>query len=585
MTLFLMWLAMLGALWAAERGPARFPFAVAALVVLAAAALLPLGDPLRATLLAAIIAVAIVGLSAVKHHHSGMKLTVADLWLTFSGSIPFILRQYRRTSVLTIAASAALGLAAIATVALAAGPPVSLDVRIVLFASATALYLMLYRGSGGAGAFRPGVTERARFFSGFMASLIDVSSWWRSDGLRLSDIAKDPLPLESAPSPRRPGRTSPLPDIIVVQHESLFDPRIFGLPVEPEIARFFSPPTSRSGRLQVEIYGGGSWQTEFSLLTGLASRSFGPDSYFLFKKGTDRFHHSLPRSLSSLGYRTMLAAACRRGFMSYDAFYGSIGVDERLFSEDFPPPFDIARFDDTSSDAMFLEATRRAFEESVGRDPMPVFLYALTNFNHGPHDRRRVPLGRFETERAFALASLPDAHYAEYYARLAETASSWKTFRTSLAARFPERSMLVVHYGDHQPVMTRRIEAALGLVEDHRRQFKTFFAIEGINVEPSSIENLPDAGLDVAFLGTVALQAARLPLDPVFATRASLLADCGDDYFASTSDRKRRFHRSLVDLGLIETAAFPRRRFFAPDIGSGTGSCGIVATRRPSREA
>jgi hypothetical protein len=561
MTLFLIWLAMLGALWVAEHGAARFPFAVAALVYLAAAALLIVGDPLRATLLAAIMAVVIAGFSAVKHHHSGTRLTVADLWLTFSGSIPFILRQYRRTSAITIAAAAALALAVIATLSLAAGPPVRLDLRVGLLAVATALYLLLYRASGGAGAFRPTVTERAHVFSGFMASLIDVSSWWRSAGLRLGDIARDPLPL----SARIPGRASHQPDILVVQHESLFDPRIFGLPVEPEIERFLSPPAGRSGRLHVEIYGGGSWQTEFSMLTGLSSRSFGPDSYFLFRKGAGRFHHSLPRSLSGLGYRAMLAAACRRQFMGYDAFYDSIGVDERLFSEDFPPPFDLARFEDTSSDAMFLQAAGRAFAERLARDSMPVFLLALTNFNHGPHDRRRVPPGSFETARAFAHASLPDAHYAEYYARLAETVASWTALRTSLAARFPDRPMLVVHYGDHQPVMTRRIEAALGIAEDDRRQFTTFFAIEGINLQPASIGDLPDAGLDVAFLGTVALRAAGLPLDPIFATRASLLADCGEDYFASTSERKRRFHRSLVDMGLIETGP-PQDGVLAPEL-------------------
>jgi hypothetical protein len=60
------------------------------------------------------------------------------------------------------------------------------------------------------------------------------------------------------------------------------------------------------------------------------------------------------------------------------------------------------------------------------------------------------------------------------------------------------------------------------------------------------------ADLDIAFLGTVALQRAGLSLDPIFATRASLLDDCGETYFASASERKRRFHRTLVDLGLID---------------------------------
>src|SRR5258708_25189604 len=89
------------------------------------------------------------------------------------------------------------------------------------------------------------------------------------------------------------------------------------------------------------------------------------------------------------------------------------------------------------------------------------FLYALTNFNHGPHNRRLVAPGRFESERAFAAASLPDAHYAEYYARLVETAVTWNRLKSELAARFPGLPMLVVNYGDHQPVMALRIAAKI----------------------------------------------------------------------------------------------------------------------------
>ena len=50
------------------------------------------------------------------------------------------------------------------------------------------------------------------------------------------------------------------------------------------------------------------------------------------------------------------------------------------------------------------------------------------------------------------------------------------------------------------------------------------------------------------------MQQAGLPLDEIFATRASLLEQCGEAYFASTSERKRRFHRTLVELGVIDVA-------------------------------
>ena len=79
---------------------------------------------------------------------------------------------------------------------------------------------------------------------------------------------------------------------------------------------------------------------------------------------------------------------------------------------------------------------------------------------------------------------------------------------------------------------------------------------------PSRVSNDPSGGLvagrgtdlDIAALGTVALQHAGLPLDEIFATRASLLEHCGERYFASSSERKRRFHRTLVERGIIDLA-------------------------------
>ena len=360
------------------------------------------------------------------------------------------------------------------------------------------------------------------------------------------DVASTPLGLSQPIA----GRIDIRPDIIVIQHESVFDPRLYDLPVDERIAEFLTPKGALTGRLHVDIYGGGSWQTEFSLLTGLSSASFGPDSYFLFKKGVGRFRHSLPSELMALGYRTMLSTSCRREFMNYDAFYGGIDVDERVFSDGFPPPFDLAEFEINNSDAAFFAATRGALERSLDRDPAPRFLMALTNFNHGPHETRLVPPGRYETERGFALAALPDGNYGEYYARLTETAESYAAFRAALKERYPDRPMLIVRYGDHQPTLTRGIEDALGIHSDDPRQFETFYAIEAVNFEPA-LARVPEK-LDIAMLGTVALQASGLPLDAVSATRADLIGECGALYMATASERKKRFHKTLIDQGLID---------------------------------
>ena len=560
MILLLIFLAAIGVIALAERSVEHLLFAIAAFSFDVAVLLFIVADVDRAILLACVLAAAITAASVIKYNHSALKLIVTDLPLVFAGTVPFFLVQYPRAVLAVLAGSAALALAAVAALMYGTGPPIPLEVRVALFSLTFVGVAAAYRISGGAGSFQRITAQRRCFYSTFMASLIDPHSWRQFRGLALSDIATDPLPLMASV----PARSIHYPDIIIIQHESIFDPRVFGLPIEPIVEGFLSPENGLHGILNVDIFGGGSWQSEFSLLTGLSSASFGSNAYYLFKQGAGRFHNSLPHSLAALGYKTMLTSSCRRSFLNYDEFYRSIGINERIFADDFPLPFDVRQFETTNSDALFLKAAFAAHTRRIADDPTPRFLYALTNFNHGPHSRRLVAPGQFERERGFAASSLPDARYAEYYARLAETASTWKRLKSELATKFPERPMLIVHYGDHQPVVTRQIERQLKLPSDARRAFRTFYAIEFLNILPDRFFSAPGTDLDIAFLGTVALQQAGLPLDPIFATRASLLDHCRDTYFASPSDRKRRFHRTLVNLGMIDmTPGAQRGRYSA----------------------
>jgi len=560
MILALILLAAIGVILLAERSAEHLPFAIATLFLSAAAISFIVGDFDRAILLASVLAAAITAASIIKHDYSALKLVVTDLPLIFAGTVPFFISQYPRAVLAALTGAALLILVAIAALLHGTGPSASLDLRVFLFCVTLVCVAMAFRISGGRTSFRQIIAQRRCFYSTFMASLIDPHSWRQAGGLALSDIANEPLPLMAAV----PARTIEYPDIIVIQHESVFDPRVYGLPIEPTVEALLSPENGLHGILTVDIFGGGSWQSEFSLLTGLSSASFGSNAYYLFKQGAGRFHNSLPHALEALGYRTMLASSCRRSFLNYDEFYRSIGISERIFSDDFPSPFDVRQFEATNSDTIFLKAAFAAYAKGIADDPAPRFLYALTNFNHGPHNRGLAAHGRFERERAFAASSFADAQYAEYYARLAETASIWKLLKLELAARFPKRPVLIVHYGDHQPVMAKRINRRLKLPDDARRAFRTFYAMETLNISPDRLTSGPGADLDIAFLGTVALQQAGLPLDPIFATRASLLDHCRDTYFASPSERKCRFHRTLVNLGMIDTGPAVRQGHYSP---------------------
>jgi hypothetical protein len=551
MTAFLTLLASVGAFGVAERRREYLFFGLTAFAALIAIILLVVNDLQISIALASLLAAAIIGTSGFKFNLSGFKLSASDVPLLFAGTMRFVFVQYRRMVALFLLSALCLVIAAVSVLTYVVKTPVPLEHRLGFLVFAIGVCGLTYWKTGVAEKTRATLNQNHSFFSSFIASLVQSCSFQRAGTLRMSDISNIGLPL-CAPIAARCTR---FPDILIIQHESLFDPRTYGLPVDDDIGNFLSPSHGIHGGLNVDIFGGGSWQSEFSLLTGLSSASFGRDSYHLYKRGAGRFAHSLPDSLGKLGYDTTLAAACRRDFLNYNLFYSSIGMKERVFTDDLPAPFDLDAFEKSSSDAMFLEAATDVLSKKLDTQAAPQFLYALTNFNHGPHDIARTAPGRFEAQRAFAYASLPDAQYAEYYARLSETAATWRAMKARLASRHPDRPMLILHYGDHQPVMVRRIQKHLRRRELAERQFRTFYAIETLNMDEGALTAKQGADLDIAYLSTLVLQLAGLPLDEIYATRASLFDECGVGYFLSTSARKRQFHRTLVDAGLIKLEA------------------------------
>ena len=299
MSLTLIIVAAIAVIWLAERSVEHLKLAIAALCFSAAVLLFVVTDLERAILLSAILAAAIFGASSIKYNHSGLKLIVTDLPLAFAGTVPFFIVQYPLAVIAALAGGIALILAAAAALLYVRGPPVSLELQVLLFSVACIGLAAAYRASGGAVSFQRIAALRRCFLSTFIASLLNPLSWRQFGDLTLSDMAQHPLPLMAAV----PARSLDYPDIIVIQHESIFDPRIFGLPVEPIVEAFLSPTNGLHGSLNVDIFGGGSWQSEFSLLTGLSSASFGSNAYFLFKRGVGRFHSSLPNTLTALGYQ------------------------------------------------------------------------------------------------------------------------------------------------------------------------------------------------------------------------------------------------------------------------------------------
>src|SRR5258707_6134354 len=166
MSLTLIIVAAIAVIWFAERSVEHLKLAIAALCFNAAVLLFVVTDFERAILLSSILAAAIFGASNVKYNHSGMKLTVTDLPLAFAGTVPFFIVQYPLAVTAFFAGGIVLILAAVAALLYLAGPPVSLEIQVILFSAASLGLFAAYRAGDGAVAFQRIAAERRWLFFG-----------------------------------------------------------------------------------------------------------------------------------------------------------------------------------------------------------------------------------------------------------------------------------------------------------------------------------------------------------------------------------------------------------------------------------
>jgi len=81
----------------------------------------------------------------------------------------------------------------------------------------------------------------------------------------------------------------------------------------------------------VEGNGGPSWLTEYNVLSGLSSRSFGHFSYFVTRIASGRVERGLPLALKGCGYQTLSLYPALGAFMALSqspwyARYAALGL-------------------------------------------------------------------------------------------------------------------------------------------------------------------------------------------------------------------------------------------------------------------
>ncbi|MBI4274472.1 MAG: sulfatase-like hydrolase/transferase [Rhizobiales bacterium] len=337
------------------------------------------------------------------------------------------------------------------------------------------------------------------------------------------------------------------PHIIMLHDESSFDITAApGIKVPPGYQRYFQSFDGKARKFVVEGAGGPSWFTEYNVLTGLSTRSFGRFADSVTRVAAGRVERGLPHALRRCGYKTFSLYPFLGAFVGARAFQTSAGIEHFLDMTDMGAQA-------LEPDGFYFDYAARLIARERGSKPL--FLFVYTAANHFPWNFR------------FRADLTPDWRdpgnepaIDEYVRRQTMTVRDYAAFVARLKSEFPGESFLIVRYGDHQPEFGYRIvEPALDEATIARRleafdprYFTSYYAIDTVNFRPKDLSSALET-LDAAYLPIVIQDAAGVPLDPAFAEQKKILKRChGFFYQCAQGAEAKRFNRLLIDAGLIK---------------------------------
>ena len=239
------------------------------------------------------------------------------------------------------------------------------------------------------------------------------------------------------------------PNIVFFHAESTFDPNeIFKLSERVDLPLWSPTRATRAiGPLRVNVIGGGSWVTEFEVLTGIDSRVFGYQGFYTHQYLAPMVRYSFPKYLARKGYRTAVYYPIEGSFYNAAAAFGSYGMQDFIDGPTLGMPADWGQIVDRD---LIAAITRQgAFER-----PGPFFYFISTTENHGPHgcpDAEAPPAFRVRFLAGASADQTCTLH--EYLRRARSTSDAFERVAAELRAieKRTGRPYVLVAYGDHQP--------------------------------------------------------------------------------------------------------------------------------------
>jgi phosphoglycerol transferase MdoB-like AlkP superfamily enzyme len=364
-----------------------------------------------------------------------------------------------------------------------------------------------------------------------------------------------------------------LPDIVVVQSESFFDPSIMKgyehSDLAPNLHRLAQQGVS--GQLHVPTYGGGTIRTEFEALTGLSLRYFG-DMQFPYLQMNTKVVPGLVRTLRAHGYETVAVHGNDPSFWNRDNAFKAIGFDRFVSQSSFPK--------DAPMDGKYM-ADRAMTDEimtQLKNAGPPQFLFAISLEAHGPYDESPgidtaaqdaipVPAG---------VDGLAKRELQNYLYHMRHADAELGRLADLLARR--ERPTLLMFYGDHLPGLTGAFRAT-GFVDggDMLGEPGTWLLVDPRQKAPAERQDLAAWMLPGKLLERAGIQDdAYFALTQVLAPQLAALTRAPGAPPGSEDQAEQKTDRDMANVAMLRFKGkldklLPRPAMAASDTGIANG--------------
>lgn len=239
-----------------------------------------------------------------------------------------------------------------------------------------------------------------------------------------------------------------LPNIIVVQLESFFDPtRVSFLQCsEDPIPNWHALCQNYSnGFYTVPTVGAGTANTEFETLTGMSLRFFGPGEYPFKSVLKDTPCESAAFDLKKLGYGTYAVHNNEANFYSRKRVYQNIGFDV-FTSEEYMNTQDDVNHNGWMKDRDLIKPIMDSLDDTEGKD----FVFTVTVQCHGAYPTEQV-LEDPEITVSGCPTEASNNAWEYYVNEIHEEDAFIQQLIDTLSAR--DEPTVVLFYGDHLPTM------------------------------------------------------------------------------------------------------------------------------------